>query len=143
MGAWGDGGAAGRGSAGIDVLEIHAAHGYLIHQFLSPLANRRRDEYGGTDANRMRFAIEVVEAVRAHWPAHKPLFMRLSVEDDAGWGPEQSVALARASSRIRASTSSTAARAASLDRPDGAHGSAPATATRCRMPSASVGRRAS
>jgi 2,4-dienoyl-CoA reductase-like NADH-dependent reductase (Old Yellow Enzyme family) len=82
-------------AAGFDVLEIHAAHGYLVHQFLSPLANQRTDEYGGSDANRMRFAIEIVEAVRAHWPAHKPLFIRLSVEDNAGWGPEQSAALAR------------------------------------------------
>jgi len=81
--------------AGIDVLDIHAAHGYLIHQFLSPRANLRNDEYGGSELNRMRFAIEVTEAVRAHWPASKPLFMRLSVEDDAGWGPEQSVALAK------------------------------------------------
>ena len=81
--------------AGIDVLDIHAAHGYLIHQFLSPRANLRNDEYGGSELNRMRFAIEVTEAVRANWPAHKPLFMRLSVEDDAGWGPEQSVALAK------------------------------------------------
>lgn len=81
--------------AGIEVLEIHGAHGYLIHQFLSPRANVRNDEYGGTDANRMRFAIEIVEAVRAVWPAHKPLFMRLSVDDGAGWGPAESVALAR------------------------------------------------
>lgn len=93
VGAWGE--AARRAdAAGLDVLEIHGAHGYLIHQFLSPLANRRNDEYGGTDLNRMRFAIEVVEAVRAHWPARKPLFLRLSVEDDAGWGPDQSCALA-------------------------------------------------
>jgi 2,4-dienoyl-CoA reductase-like NADH-dependent reductase (Old Yellow Enzyme family) len=92
--AWGR--AAGRAhAAGLDVLEIHGAHGYLIHQFLSPLANRRNDEYGGSETNRMRFAIEVVESVRAHWPAEKPLFLRLSVEDDAGWGPAQSVALAR------------------------------------------------
>ena len=82
-------------AAGLDVLEIHGAHGFLIHQFLSPQANRRNDEYGGSDLNRMRFAIEIVESVRAHWPAQKPLFMRLSVEDDAGWGPDQSVALAR------------------------------------------------
>jgi 2,4-dienoyl-CoA reductase-like NADH-dependent reductase (Old Yellow Enzyme family) len=81
--------------AGLDVVEIHGAHGFLIHQFLSPSANRRNDEYGGSELNRMRFAIEVVESVRAHWPAAKPLFMRLSVQDDAGWGPEQSVALAR------------------------------------------------
>lgn len=78
-----------------EVLEIHGAHGYLIHQFLSPLANRRSDAYGGSELNRMRFAIEVVEAVRAHWPAEKPLFLRLSVEDDAGWGPAESAALAR------------------------------------------------
>ena len=81
--------------AGFDVLEIHGAHGYLIHQFLSPASNRRNDEYGGSELNRMRFAIEVVEAVRTHWPEHKPLFLRLSVEDDSGWGPEQSVALAK------------------------------------------------
>jgi 2,4-dienoyl-CoA reductase-like NADH-dependent reductase (Old Yellow Enzyme family) len=81
--------------AGFDVLEIHGAHGYLIHQFLSPAANRRNDEYGGSDSNRMRFALEVAACVRANWPAEKPLFMRLSCEDDAGWGPEQSVVLAR------------------------------------------------
>ena len=82
-------------SAGFEVLEIHGARGYLINQFLSPSANRRNDEYGGSDANRMRFALEVAECVRAHWPAEKPLFMRLSCEDDAGWGPDQSVALSR------------------------------------------------
>lgn len=82
-------------AAGFDMLEIHGAHGYLIHQFLSPQANRRNDEYGGSETNRMRFAIEVVESVRAHWPAHKPLFVRLSVQDGAGWGPDESVALAR------------------------------------------------
>jgi len=91
---WGD--AARRANeAGFDMLEIHGAHGYLIHQFLSPAANKRNDEYGGSDLNRMRFAIEVVEAVREHWPAHKPLFMRLSVQDGAGWGPDESVALAK------------------------------------------------
>ena len=81
--------------AGIEVLEIHAAHGYLLHQFLSPQANRRNDEYGGSEAGRMRLVIEIIEAIRAVWPAAKPLFLRLSVQDDAGWGPEQSVALAR------------------------------------------------
>ena len=92
--AWGQ--AARRANeAGLDVLEVHGAHGYLIHQFLSPMANLRNDEYGGSELNRMRFAIEVVESVRAHWPAHKPLFLRLSVEDDAGWAPAQSIALAR------------------------------------------------
>lgn len=82
-------------AAGFDMLEIHGAHGYLIHQFLSPQANRRNDDYGGSETNRMRFAVEVVESVRAHWPAHKPLFLRLSVQDGAGWGPDESVALAR------------------------------------------------
>jgi 2,4-dienoyl-CoA reductase-like NADH-dependent reductase (Old Yellow Enzyme family) len=80
---------------GFDMLEIHAAHGYLIHQFLSPVANVRNDEYGGSEENRMRFAVEVAEQVRAVWPAHKPLFMRLSCEDDAGWGPDESVRLSR------------------------------------------------
>ena len=81
--------------AGFDMLEIHGAHGYLIHQFLSPRANRRNDEYGGSETNRMRFATEVVECVRANWPGGKPLFLRLSVEDDAGWGTAESVALAK------------------------------------------------
>jgi 2,4-dienoyl-CoA reductase-like NADH-dependent reductase (Old Yellow Enzyme family) len=81
--------------AGFEVLEIHGAHGYLLHQFLSPVANVRNDEYGGSELNRMRLAVEVTEAIRAVWPAHKPLFMRLSVEDDSGWGPDQSVALAK------------------------------------------------
>jgi len=81
--------------AGFDLLEIHAAHGYLIHQFLSPASNKRTDAYGGSEGNRMRFAVEVAECVRAAWPADKPLFMRLSCEDDAGWGPEESVRLAR------------------------------------------------
>ena len=80
-------------AAGFDVLEIHAAHGYLIHQFLSPQANQRDDIYGGSEENRMRFATEVVEEVRRNWPESKPLFMRLSVEDDAGWDPDKSVIL--------------------------------------------------
>ncbi len=87
-------------AAGFDMVEIHAAHGYLIHQFLSELANRRDDEYGGSLENRMRFAIEVAEHVRAKWPAHKPLFMRLSAIDGAGWGLEHSVALARELARV-------------------------------------------
>lgn len=73
--AWGKA-AARADQAGFDVIELHAAHGYLIHSFLSPEANQRTDEYGGSEANRMRFAIEVVESVRAHWPASKPLFVR-------------------------------------------------------------------
>lgn len=91
---WGEA-AARADRAGFDMVEIHAAHGYLIHQFLSPLANVRTDEYGGSELNRARFAIEVAECVRAAWPADKPLFMRLSCEDDAGFGPEESVRLSR------------------------------------------------
>ncbi len=83
-------------AAGFDVVEIHGAHGYLISQFLSPLANRRTDQYGGSRENRMRFALEVARAVRDAWPAEKPLFMRISATDGSpgGWGIEDSVALA-------------------------------------------------
>ncbi len=81
--------------AGFDVLELHGAHGYLVHEFLSERSNQRTDEYGGSEANRMRFLIEVAEAVRTHWPHNKPLFVRLSVEDNAGWGPEQSARIAK------------------------------------------------
>lgn len=83
--------------AGFDTVEIHAAHGYLLNQFLSPLANHRTDRYGGSLENRMRLVLEVAEAVRAVWPAGKPLLARLSVSDNApgGWSPEDSVTLAR------------------------------------------------
>ncbi|MBY0333873.1 MAG: NADH:flavin oxidoreductase/NADH oxidase [Acetobacteraceae bacterium] len=76
--------------AGFEMLEIHGAHGYLIHEFLSPFSNLRNDDYGGSELGRMRFCIEIVEEVRRHWPAGKPLFLRLSVDDDAGWDPDQS-----------------------------------------------------
>ncbi len=84
-------------AAGFRVLEVHAAHGYLLHQFLSPLSNRREDRYGGSFDNRTRLAAEVVSAVRAAWPAQFPLFVRLSATDwvEAGWDPEQTVELAR------------------------------------------------
>jgi len=92
--AWGN--AARRAhEAGFDVLELHGAHGYLVHEFLSERSNQRTDEYGGSEGNRMRFLIEVAEAVRTHWPERKPLFVRLSVEDNAGWGPEQSAKIAK------------------------------------------------
>jgi 2,4-dienoyl-CoA reductase-like NADH-dependent reductase (Old Yellow Enzyme family) len=83
--------------AGFDVIELHGAHGYLIHEFLSPLINQRTDEYGGTFENRVRFAVEVTTAVRAAWPRDRPLFMRLSCSDwvEGGWDIEQSVELAR------------------------------------------------
>lgn len=84
-------------AVGFDVLEIHAAHGYLLHQFLSPLTNERTDEYGGSFDNRVRIVLEVIEAVRAVMPAQMPLFVRISATDwvDGGWDLEQSVKLAR------------------------------------------------
>ena len=83
--------------AGFDVLEIHNAHGYLIHQFLSPLSNKRNDAYGGDFAGRTRFPLEVAEAVRAVWPKDKPLFLRVSAVDgvDGGWTLDDTVAYAK------------------------------------------------
>jgi 2,4-dienoyl-CoA reductase-like NADH-dependent reductase (Old Yellow Enzyme family) len=81
--------------AGYDVIEIHAAHGYLIHEFVSPAANHRNDRYGGSRENRCRLLIEIVEAVRARWPPDKPLLVRLSIEDEAGWTIDDSLALVR------------------------------------------------
>lgn len=82
--------------AGFDIVEIHGAHGYLIHQFLSPASNLRNDDYGGSEENRRRFLMETVEEARRFWPDDKPLFLRLSVEDNAGFGPDESVNVARA-----------------------------------------------
>jgi len=90
--------AAGRArAAGFRVAEIHAAHGYLLHQFLSPLSNRRDDRYGGSFENRTRLVREVVEAVRREWPERLPLFVRLSATDwaEGGWDLDQSVELSR------------------------------------------------
>ena len=83
--------------AGFKLIEIHGAHGYLIHEFLSPLSNRRTDAYGGTLENRARFLMECLDAVRAEWPAELPLFLRLSITDwvEGGWSADDSVALAR------------------------------------------------
>ncbi len=84
-------------NAGFRVIEIHGAHGYLLHEFLSPLSNRREDQYGGTFDNRTRLACEIVEAIRRVWPERLPLFMRISATDwaEGGWTIEDSVALAR------------------------------------------------
>jgi 2,4-dienoyl-CoA reductase-like NADH-dependent reductase (Old Yellow Enzyme family) len=90
--------AAGRAlAAGFRVIELHAAHGYLLHQFLSPLANQRTDSYGGSFANRVRLVLEVTEAVRRVWPERLPLLVRLSATDwmEGGWDLEQAVALAQ------------------------------------------------
>lgn len=91
-------GAAARASlAGFQVAEIHAAHGYLLHQFLSPLSNRRSDRYGGSFDNRIRLLREVVAAVRNVWPEHLPLLVRISATDwvEGGWDLEQSLELVR------------------------------------------------
>jgi 2,4-dienoyl-CoA reductase-like NADH-dependent reductase (Old Yellow Enzyme family) len=79
-------------AAGFDVAEVHAAHGYLIHQFLSPLINTRTDRYGGSFENRTRLCLEIVEGVRAVWPERLPLFVRISATDWApgGWDLDQS-----------------------------------------------------
>ncbi len=83
-------------AAGIDAVELHMAHGYLLHEFLSPLSNRRDDRYGGDFAGRTRFPREVFAAVREAWPADKPLGVRISATDwvDGGWTPGESIALA-------------------------------------------------
>ncbi|WP_320177905.1 NADH:flavin oxidoreductase/NADH oxidase [Roseovarius pacificus] len=82
---------------GLDFLEVHGAHGYLLHNFLSPLTNNRDDEYGGSLQNRMRFPLEVFDAVRSVWPEEKPMGMRLSATDwyEGGWSVEDSVALSK------------------------------------------------
>jgi 2,4-dienoyl-CoA reductase-like NADH-dependent reductase (Old Yellow Enzyme family) len=81
--------------AGYKIIELHAAHGYLLHQFLSPLSNLRTDEYGGSFENRIRLTLEVVAATREVWPAENPLFVRISATDwaEGGWSPEESVKL--------------------------------------------------
>ena len=86
---------------GFDLVEIHAAHGYLIHQFLSPISNNREDEYGGSFENRIRFMLEIAEAVRRSIPESMPLFVRISASDwlDGGWTIDDSVELAK---RLRA-----------------------------------------
>jgi 2,4-dienoyl-CoA reductase-like NADH-dependent reductase (Old Yellow Enzyme family) len=83
-------------AAGFEVLEIHAAHGYLLHEFLSPLANQRSDDYGGSFENRVRFLLEVTDAVRAVWPERLPLWVRISATDwaEGGWTEDDSVRLA-------------------------------------------------
>jgi len=80
---------------GMDALELHAAHGYLLHEFLSPLSNQRTDAYGGSLENRLRFPLEVFQAVREVWPSNKPLWVRVSATDwmEGGWDVEQTVVL--------------------------------------------------
>ena len=82
---------------GLDALELHCAHGYLLHEFLSPLSNHRDDAYGGSFDNRVRFPLEVFAAVRGTWPQHKPMGVRISATDwvDRGWTIDDSIALAQ------------------------------------------------
>src|SRR2546423_4784030 len=82
--------------AGFEAIELHAAHGYLIHEFLSPLSNHRTDHYGGSFENRIRFLCDVIAATRSEWPPDKPLFVRISTTDwiPGGWGVEQTIELA-------------------------------------------------
>jgi 2,4-dienoyl-CoA reductase-like NADH-dependent reductase (Old Yellow Enzyme family) len=81
---------------GYDILEIHSAHGYLLHEFLSPLANQRNDSYGGPFENRIRFLLDIIKAVQEIWPEDKPLFVRISASDwaEGGWNIDESVKLA-------------------------------------------------
>jgi 2,4-dienoyl-CoA reductase-like NADH-dependent reductase (Old Yellow Enzyme family) len=83
--------------AGFEIIELHGAHGYLIHEFLSPLSNHRTDEYGGNVENRARFAVRVVTRLREVWPGHLPLLVRLSATDwaEGGWDLERTVRLAQ------------------------------------------------
>jgi anthraniloyl-CoA monooxygenase len=85
--------------AGFDLIELHMAHGYLLSSFISPLANRRTDEYGGSIENRMRFPLEVFRAMRGAWPEDKPLAVRISatdwLEDERGVTPDEAVVVAR------------------------------------------------
>jgi 2,4-dienoyl-CoA reductase-like NADH-dependent reductase (Old Yellow Enzyme family) len=84
-------------SAGFDLVELHFAHGYLVHEFLSPLSNQRRDDYGGGLENRLRLALRIARAVRATWPEDRPLFVRVSANDwvEGGWDLPQTITLAR------------------------------------------------
>lgn len=84
-------------AAGFKVIELHGAHGYLLHEFLSPVSNKRTDEYGGSFENRIRFMLEVVAAVREVWPVENPLFVRISATEwtEGGWTADDSVALAK------------------------------------------------
>jgi 2,4-dienoyl-CoA reductase-like NADH-dependent reductase (Old Yellow Enzyme family) len=84
--------------AGFDGIELHAAHGYLLHQFLSPISNQRSDAYGGSLDNRLRFPLEVFEAVRAAVPAQVPVWVRVSATDwvDGGWDLDSTIAFGQA-----------------------------------------------
>jgi 2,4-dienoyl-CoA reductase-like NADH-dependent reductase (Old Yellow Enzyme family) len=86
--------------AGFQMVELHMAHGYLVHEFLSPLSNHRKDEYGGSLENRMRFPLQVTAAVREAWPKEWPVSVRISAADEGGWDIEQSVVFAKELKKI-------------------------------------------
>jgi 2,4-dienoyl-CoA reductase-like NADH-dependent reductase (Old Yellow Enzyme family) len=90
------------GRIGFDLAELHVGHGYLLHEFLSPISNQRNDVYGGSTDNRMRFPLEVFEAVRSVWPKERPLGVRVSATDwlEGGWTPEETVLFARELKRL-------------------------------------------
>ncbi|MBS7813070.1 NADH:flavin oxidoreductase/NADH oxidase [Roseococcus pinisoli] len=111
-------------AAGFDIVEVHNAHGYLLHQFLSPLSNHRNDTYGGDAEGRMRFPLEVARAVREAFPAHKPVFLRLSVVDGAEGGRSEEESLAYAA----------ALKAAGIDVVDCSSGGIAGSATGARGP---------
>ena len=118
-------------AAGYDIIEIHGAHGYLLAQFLSPLSNKRNDQYGGDRAGRMRFPLAAAKAVRENWPEHKPMFIRVSaVDGGGGWDVDDTVAYAQELKALGIDVIDTSS--GGLDRPvDGAAGQA-----RARLPGA-------
>ena len=85
-------------AAGFEVVEVHDAHGYLLHEFLSPLSNHRTDEYGGSLANRMRLPLRIAKTVREIWPSNLPVFVRISASDwaEGGWDLPQSIEFVQA-----------------------------------------------
>jgi anthraniloyl-CoA monooxygenase len=104
--------------AGFDMIELHAAHGYLLSGFISPVSNQRDDNYGGSLENRLRFPMQVFEAMRAIWPSHKPMSVRISATDwmgDEGVTPEESVAIAQAFAQVGADIIDVSAGQTSID----------------------------
>ena len=120
--------------AGFDMLELHCGHGYLLSSFLTPVSNQRTDEYGGSVENRLRFPLEVFDAMRAAWPKHKPMSVRISATDwcDDGLSAEDSIAIAQAFAQRRRRSHRR------LRRPDHAATRVPSTAACSRRPSATA-----
>ena len=124
--------------AGFDMVELHAAHGYLLSAFITPLQNKRTDEYGGSLENRLRFPLEVFRAMRAVWPAERPMSVRISATDwagDDGVTPDEAVAIARAFTDAGADPGEDCSAAIKPETVEYAHGNYPslrvAGASRC------------